>query len=117
MSSTDYLASCLGPMHGIEETLDPNPSAPVPFGGRPAAAPSPITRPVTTPLSGRKLVDFLAPRLGKSKNAVQEMLRRGLIPGVQKLDPTKDRSHHFAPDPEDCVRRYFAGERGEKRAA
>lgn len=69
------------------------------------------------PMHGRALVEFLAERLAKPRNAIYRMLNQGLIPGIHKADPTKPKSHWFAPDPEDSVRRYLAGERGERRAA
>ena len=71
----------------------------------------------TSPLYGRHLREYLAEHLGKPEHAVYRMLDQGLIPGVQKQDPTRPKSHWFAPDPGACIRRYFAGERGARRAA
>lgn len=68
------------------------------------------------PLRGRPLVEFLVQNLNEKETAIYRKLKAGHIPGVQKNDPTKDKSHWFAPDPEDSVRRYFAGERGDRRA-
>lgn len=84
---------------------------------QPRHARTTTTREATTPLYARHLREFLATRLGRSEAGIYRMLDQGLIPGVQKVDPGKPKSHWFAPDPEACVRRFFARERGNGRAA
>jgi hypothetical protein len=62
-----------------------------------------------TPVEKRSGLEQLAAALGWTTKKLYRHIH--LMPGVEKLDPTKKRSHFHVPDPADSARRWNSGER------